>query len=247
MKLCNYQGLFHSVTGFRSYEKTVATCMIEEKYCFKSFLICIILSSEYHDMAHHIESFTWYAAKLDNLFRSRHCENFWAFTGPRRDFGLILQILNIDYTHTSFTGATHLLSANVWGPVSFSVSAQGIGNVIVCPKLSLGEDDFLTFIVWHRMLALLPLIYWPLGDVAVMLNMPFSEEITWANVDPDLCKGNICKCIFLKIESDFRIGSDISVTSYYPNECFNQNAWCHIASPGLKELIMSNIWVWIVQ
>ena len=52
---------------------------------------------------------------------SRHRENFWAFTGPKRDFGLILLILNM-IIHRSFTGPTHLLSANVRGPVSFVVS-----------------------------------------------------------------------------------------------------------------------------
>ena len=51
----------------------------------------------------------------------RHRENFWAFTGPKRDFGLILLILNM-IIHGSFTGPTHLLSANVRGPVSFAVS-----------------------------------------------------------------------------------------------------------------------------
>ena len=55
--------------------------------------------------------------------RLRHRENFWAFTGPRRDFGLILLILNM-IIHRSFTGPTHLLSANVRGPVSFAVSAD---------------------------------------------------------------------------------------------------------------------------
>ena len=53
---------------------------------------------------------------------TRHRENFWAFTGPRRDFGLILLILNM-IIHRRFTGPTHLLSANVRGPVSFAVSA----------------------------------------------------------------------------------------------------------------------------
>ena len=51
----------------------------------------------------------------------RHCENFWAFTGPRRDFGLILLISNM-IIYRSFTGPTHLLSVNVRGPVSFAVS-----------------------------------------------------------------------------------------------------------------------------
>ena len=52
----------------------------------------------------------------------RHREDFWAFTGPRRDFGLILLILDI-IMHRSFTCPTHLLSANVPGPViSFVVS-----------------------------------------------------------------------------------------------------------------------------
>ena len=53
----------------------------------------------------------------------RHRANFWAFTGPRRDFGLLLLTLNM-IIHQSFTGATHLLSANVRGPVNFAVSAM---------------------------------------------------------------------------------------------------------------------------
>ena len=52
---------------------------------------------------------------------SRHRENFWAFTGLTIDFGLILLISNM-IIHRSFTGPTHLLSANVQGPVSFVVS-----------------------------------------------------------------------------------------------------------------------------
>ena len=51
----------------------------------------------------------------------RHRKNFWAFTGPRLDFGLILLISSM-IIHRSFTGPTHLLSANAWGPVSFAVS-----------------------------------------------------------------------------------------------------------------------------
>ena len=54
---------------------------------------------------------TWY----------RHRENFWAFTGPRRDFGLILLISNM-IIHRSFTSPTHLLSSNVRGTFSFAVS-----------------------------------------------------------------------------------------------------------------------------
>ena len=53
----------------------------------------------------------------------RHRENCWAFTGPRRDFGLILLILNT-IIHRSFTSPTRLLSANVRGPVSFELSAN---------------------------------------------------------------------------------------------------------------------------
>ena len=52
----------------------------------------------------------------------RHRENFWAFSGPRTNFGLILLKSNM-VIHWSFTGPTHVLSANVWGPVSFAVSA----------------------------------------------------------------------------------------------------------------------------
>ena len=58
------------------------------------------------------------------LDRSRHRENFWAFTGPRTHFGLILLISNM-FIQKSFTGPTHLLLANVRGPVSFAVSAGG--------------------------------------------------------------------------------------------------------------------------
>ena len=47
----------------------------------------------------------------------RHCRNFWAFTRPRRQFGLILLILNI--IHKGFTGATPFVSANIRGPVRF--------------------------------------------------------------------------------------------------------------------------------
>ena len=43
---------------------------------------------------------------------SRHRENFWAFTGPRIDFGLILLMSNM-IIHMSFTGVTHLLSASL--------------------------------------------------------------------------------------------------------------------------------------
>ena len=58
----------------------------------------------------------------DKKYINRHRENFWAFTGPKTDFGRILLILNM-IIHRSFTGPTHLLSANVLGPVSFAVSA----------------------------------------------------------------------------------------------------------------------------
>ena len=43
-----------------------------------------------------------------------------AFTGPMRDFA----DFKPDYTKKSFTGPTHFLSANVWGPVSLLVSAS---------------------------------------------------------------------------------------------------------------------------
>ena len=55
----------------------------------------------------------------------RHHENFWAFTGPRKDLVLVLLILNM-IIHRSFTGPTHLLSANVRGPVNFAVSLSGL-------------------------------------------------------------------------------------------------------------------------
>ena len=57
----------------------------------------------------------------ENFMIHRHRENFWAFTRPGIDFGLILLISNM-IIHRSFTGPTHLLSANVRGPVSFTVS-----------------------------------------------------------------------------------------------------------------------------
>ena len=56
---------------------------------------------------------------------NRHHEKFWAFTGQRIDFGLILLISNM-IIHRSFTGPTHLLSANVQGPVSYVVSASTV-------------------------------------------------------------------------------------------------------------------------
>ena len=58
---------------------------------------------------------------LQNLHR--HRENFWAFTGPRIDFGLILLLSNM-IIHRSYTGPTHVLSANVRGQVSFAESAS---------------------------------------------------------------------------------------------------------------------------
>ena len=57
----------------------------------------------------------------DLVSACRHCENFLAFTAPRRDFGLILRILNT-IIHKSFTSRTHVSSANVWGLASFLVS-----------------------------------------------------------------------------------------------------------------------------
>ena len=51
----------------------------------------------------------------------RHREKFWAFTGPKMDFGMILLILNM-IIQRNFTGPTHFLSANVLGPVSYAVS-----------------------------------------------------------------------------------------------------------------------------
>ena len=56
------------------------------------------------------------------LYISRQSENFWAFTGPRTDFGLILLISNM-IIHRSFTDPIHLFSANVRGPASFAVFA----------------------------------------------------------------------------------------------------------------------------
>ena len=80
----------------------------------------ITRSLDSHD--HHYDVPLIFRVKKSLLpVNNRHRENFWAFTGPRRDFGLILLILNM-IIHRSFTGPTHLLSANVRGPVSFAVS-----------------------------------------------------------------------------------------------------------------------------
>ena len=58
----------------------------------------------------------------DWLPYSRHNENFWAFTGPRIDFSLIL-LINIKHDYTQeFYRSYHLLSANVRGPISFAMS-----------------------------------------------------------------------------------------------------------------------------
>ena len=67
----------------------------------------------------------------------RHRENFCAFTGPTRDFGLILLILNM-MIHKNFTGPTHFLSANVRGLVSFAVSehTQLMPHVFYCRSCS---------------------------------------------------------------------------------------------------------------
>ena len=59
----------------------------------------------------------WNRAQLKA--RLKHRKNFWALTGLRRDFGLILLIL----IHMIFICPTHLLSANVWG---FAVSADWV-------------------------------------------------------------------------------------------------------------------------
>ena len=83
--------------------------------------------------------------------RLRHRENFWAFTGPKRDFGLILLILNM-IIHRSFTGPTHLLSANVRGPVSFAVSAVCPSvplSRIPCPLCSAYSSGWIHFIFIH--------------------------------------------------------------------------------------------------
>ena len=73
----------------------------------------------------------WNLFALGPPAKFRHRKKFWAFTGPRRDFGLILLILNM-IIHRSFTGPTHLLSANVWGPVSLAVSANFQSSMSTC-------------------------------------------------------------------------------------------------------------------
>ena len=65
--------------------------------------------------------------------RYRHRENIWVFTRPKRNFGLILLISNM-IIHRSFTGPTHLLSANVQGLVSFAVS--DVITALICTHLS---------------------------------------------------------------------------------------------------------------
>ena len=65
------------------------------------------------------ESANHWWIELDSPRKGRRRENFW----PRTDFGLILLISNM-VIHRSFTGPTHLLSANVRGPVSFAMSAK---------------------------------------------------------------------------------------------------------------------------
>ena len=64
---------------------------------------------------------------VHHFVRSRHCEKFGAFTGPKRDFGLILLILNM-IIHKNYTGPTQFLPVNVPGPVSFAVSAYPLVN-----------------------------------------------------------------------------------------------------------------------
>ena len=70
-----------------------------------------------------IRSRSWPITQCPIVLTCRHRENFWAFTWPRIDFCLIFLISN-RIIHKSFTGPTHLLSANVRGLVSFAVSDQ---------------------------------------------------------------------------------------------------------------------------
>ena len=84
---------------------------------------------------------------IDQMLNShylRHCENFWAFTGPRIDLGLILLIPGM-IIHRSFTSPTHLLPAKVWGWVSFVVS------VISSNRVSYGMSISRTWAMlwWH--------------------------------------------------------------------------------------------------
>ena len=65
---------------------------------------------------HH--TFIWSNADLVIRYR----KNFWGFTRLILDLGPILLISNI-VIHRSFTGPTHLLSANVRGPVSLKCLA----------------------------------------------------------------------------------------------------------------------------
>ena len=53
----------------------------------------------------------------------RNCKKFWAFTGPKRNFGLILLISNM-IIHGGFYRPTHTELANVRGLVSYSVSVH---------------------------------------------------------------------------------------------------------------------------
>ena len=76
-----------------------------------------------------------------NYYKFRHRENFRALTRPRIDFGLIFLISNM-IIHRRFTGPTHLLSANVCGPVSVTVSVSWWGGIIALPTV------IRSFLVW---------------------------------------------------------------------------------------------------
>ena len=91
---------------------------------FDLFIVSLVLRSVSQMLYVSLPHWGW----VTHIFVSvnyRHRENFWAFTRPRIDFGLILLISNM-IIHRSFTGPTHLLSANFRGPVSFAVSELAI-------------------------------------------------------------------------------------------------------------------------
>ena len=125
---------------------------------------------------------------------TRHRENFWVFSGPRRDFGLILLILNM-IIHRSFTGPTHLLSANVRGPVSFAVSAT-LSFLAGCPKSH--------FLGWYRNF----LVYWylKLDNQAINSTCP-KDKIGWIwQADDPKCRTleNHLNCHSLSLEISSR-------------------------------------------
>ena len=85
-------------------------------------MLCVLIASSsliFQQSAFQICSLQYLSKASIRMVYRRH-KNFWAFTRARIIFGLILLIWNM-IIHRSFTGPTHLLLGNVWGPVSFAV------------------------------------------------------------------------------------------------------------------------------